>query len=60
MLVFTIANPYIVPQFAIGEWTLRNKGLDADTVSDLGHRKMGMRLLQSEERTRYLGTHHMA
>ena len=26
---------------------------------NLGHRTMGMRLLQSEERTRYLGTHHM-
>ncbi|MDZ4193631.1 MAG: CBASS cGAMP synthase [Pseudomonas sp.] len=58
-LVFTIANPHIVPQFATVEWTVRNNGLDADAFSDLGHRKMGMRLLQSEERTSYLGTHHM-
>ena len=58
-LVFAIANPHIVPQFATVEWTVRNKGLDADAFSDLGHRTMGMRLLQSEERTRYLGTHHM-
>lgn len=58
-LVFTIANPHVVPQFATVEWTVRNKGLDADAFSDLGHRTVGMRLLQSEENTRYLGTHHM-
>jgi hypothetical protein len=58
-LVFTIANPHVVPQFATVEWTVRNKGLDADAFSDLGHRKMGMRLLQTEEHTRYVGTHHM-
>lgn len=58
-LVFAIANPHIVPQFATVEWTVRNKGLEADASSDLGHRRVGMRLLQAEERTRYLGTHHM-
>jgi hypothetical protein len=58
-LVFTISNPHIVPQFATVEWTVRNNGFDADAFSDLGHRTIGMRLLQSEERTRYLGTHHM-
>jgi hypothetical protein len=58
-LVFTIANPHIVPQFATVEWTVRNKGLEADACSDLGHRRMGMRLLQADERTRYVGTHHM-
>lgn len=58
-LVFTIANPHIVPQFATIEWTVRNKGQEADVCSDLGHRRMGMRLLQAEELTRYLGTHHM-
>lgn len=58
-LVFTIANPHIVPQFATVEWTVRNKGLDADASSDLGHRRIGMRLLRAEEHTRYLGTHHM-
>ena len=58
-LVFTIVNPHIVPQFATVEWTVRNKGLEADASSDLGHRRVGMRLLQAEERTRYLGTHHM-
>lgn len=58
-LVFTIANPHVVPQFATVEWTVRNKGVEADASSDLGHRKMGMRLLQAEERTSYLGTHHM-
>lgn len=58
-LVFTIVNPHVVPQFATVEWTVRNKGPDADAFSDLGHRRMGMRLLQAEERTRYLGTHYM-
>ncbi len=58
-LVFTIANPYILPQFATIEWTVRNKGLGADSTSDLGHRQIGMQLLQAEEYTRYLGTHHM-
>ena len=58
-LVFTIANPHIIPQFATVEWTVRNNGLDADASSDLGHRRIGMRLLQAEERTQYLGTHHM-
>lgn len=58
-LVFTIANPHVVPQFATVEWTVRNKGLDADAFSDLGHRTIGIRLLQLEEHTRYLGTHHM-
>lgn len=58
-LVFTIANPHVVPAFATVEWTVRNKGLEADESSDLGHRRVGMRMLQAEERTRYLGTHHM-
>lgn len=58
-LVFTIANPHVVPAFATVEWTVRNKGLEADESSDLGHRRVGMRMLQAEERTRYLGTHYM-
>lgn len=58
-LVFTIANPQVVPMFATVEWTVRNRGLDADESSDLGHRRVGMRMLQNEERTLYLGTHHM-
>jgi len=58
-LVFTIANPHILPQFATVEWTVRNKGPEADAISDLGHRRMGMGLLKAEERTQYFGTHHM-
>ena len=58
-LVFTIANSHIVPPFATVEWTVRNMGAEADASSDLGHRRMGMRLLQAEEHTRYQGTHHM-
>lgn len=58
-MVFKIANPHIVPQFATVEWTVRNKGMEADASSDLGHRRVGLRLLHAEERTRYQGTHHM-
>lgn len=58
-LVFTIANPHVLPTFATVEWTVRNGGLDADESSDLGHRRVGMRMLQVEERTRYLGSHRM-
>lgn len=57
-LIFSIANPHILPQFATVEWTVRSKGLEADAISDLGHRRMGMGMLQAEERTHYLGTHH--
>ena len=58
-LVFSIANPHIIPTFATVEWTVRNKGQDADDDSDLGHRKVGLRMLETEERTAYTGTHHM-
>lgn len=58
-LAFTISNPHIIPQMGTVEWTVRNNGLDADTCSDLGHRKVGMSLLRVEEHTQYLGTHHM-
>ncbi|HZW14455.1 MAG TPA: CBASS cGAMP synthase [Noviherbaspirillum sp.] len=58
-LVFTIANPHVVPQFATIEWTVRNQGEDADWRSDLGHRRIGMRMLSTNEHTTYIGTHHM-
>ena len=58
-LVFSIANAHILPPFATIEWTVRNQGLEAEAISDLGHRRIGMGLLQAEERTRYQGTHHM-
>lgn len=58
-LVFSIADPHLIPQFATIEWTVRNAGDDADWYSDLGHRKIGMRMLQAEEHTSYLGTHYM-
>lgn len=58
-LEFAIANPHIIPPFATVEWTVRNKGAEADNHSDLGHRRMGLRLLEAEERTAYTGTHQM-
>ena len=58
-LHFQITNAHIIPQHATVEWTVRNKGADADDFSDLGHRNMGFRLLEAEERTAYIGGHYM-
>lgn len=58
-LTFTIVNPHVVPDFAIVEWTVRNEGQEADLRSDLGHRRVGMRLLSAEEHTAYVGRHFM-
>lgn len=58
-LVFTIVNPHVVPEFATVEWTVRNEGQEADQRSDLGHRRVGMRLLSAEEHTAYRGRHFM-
>lgn len=58
-LSFRIKNPHIVPDYATVEWTVRNAGDEADDTGDLGHRKMGMRLLSVREHTSYLGKHFM-
>ena len=58
-LSFTIINPHVVPDFATVEWTVRNEGLEADQLSDLGHRSVGMRLLSATEHTAYVGRHFM-
>lgn len=58
-LSFTIVNPHVVPEFATVEWTVRNEGQEADQRSDLGHRRVGMRLLTAEEHTAYVGRHFM-
>lgn len=58
-LIFAIVNPHVVPEFATVEWTVRNEGQEADQRSDLGHRRVGMRLLSAEEHTAYRGRHFM-
>lgn len=58
-LVFTIINPHVVPEFSTVEWTVRNEGQEADGRSDLGHRRVGMRLLTTDEHTAYVGRHFM-
>ncbi len=58
-LVFKIINPHIIPEFATVEWTVRNEGEEADTLSDLGHRAIGMRLMTTDEHTAYSGRHFM-
>lgn len=58
-LVFTIANPHVVPDYATVEWTVRNEGGEANARSDLGHRQIGMRMLSMTENTAYSGRHFM-
>lgn len=58
-LVFSIVNPHVIPEFATVEWTVRNEGQEADVRSDLGHRRMGMRMLTTDEHTAYVGRHFM-
>ncbi len=58
-LVFRIANPHVVPDFATVEWTVRNEGDEADAQSDLGHRQIGMRMITVTEHTAYAGRHFM-
>lgn len=58
-LIFKIVNPHILPDYATIEWTVRNEGSEADYFSDLGHRSVGVRLIQAEEHTAYSGRHFM-
>ena len=58
-LVFSIANPHVIPEFATVEWTVRNNGIEADEIGDLGHRRIGMRMLSADEVTKYVGLHYM-
>lgn len=58
-LVFTIVNPHVVPDYATVEWTVRNEGEEADAQSDLGHRRIGVRMMSVTETTVYSGRHFM-
>ena len=58
-LVFQIADPHTVPDYAEIEWTVRNEGEDADSRSDLGHRRSVPRMLLAREHTAYIGRHFM-
>lgn len=58
-LVFSIANPHVVPEYSQVEWTVRNEGDEADLRSDLGHRRIGMKMLTANEHTAYGGRHFM-
>ncbi len=58
-LVFTITNPHVVPDMATVEWTVRNDGQESELIGDLGHRWSGARMFSVEEKTAYVGTHHM-
>lgn len=58
-LIFKIVNPHVIPEYATVEWTVRNDGEESDYIGDLGHRRMGIRLLEANEHTAYAGLHFM-
>lgn len=58
-LVFKIVNRHVIPEYATVEWTVRNDGEESDYIGDLGHRRMGIRLLEANEHTAYAGLHFM-
>jgi hypothetical protein len=58
-MTFTIVNRHIVPDFAMVEWTVRNDGVDAVALGDLGHKRGGIGLLSVDEHTAYIGKHYM-
>lgn len=58
-LVFRIVNPHVVPDFASVEWTVRNDGDESEYLGDLGHRRIGIRMLEADEHTAYVGLHYM-
>lgn len=58
-LVFRVVNPHVVPDFASVEWTVRNDGDESTSLGDLGHRRIGIRMLEVDERTAYVGLHYM-
>ena len=58
-LVFSITNPHVVPDMATVEWTVRNEGQESALIGDLGHRWPGARMFSVEEKTAYVGLHHM-
>lgn len=58
-LIFKITNPQVIPAYATIEWTVRNDGQESDSLGDLGHRKIGIRMFQADEHTAYAGLHFM-
>lgn len=58
-LIFRIINPSIIPDFATVEWTVRNEGEEADSVGDLGHRRLGVGMFEVDEHTLYAGCQYM-
>ena len=52
-------NPHVIPEYATVEWTVRNDGEESDYIGDLGHRRMGIRMLEADEHTAYAGLHFM-
>ena len=48
-----------MPQFATIEWTVRNVGMEADAVGDLGHTRVLVMGFEAERSTSYCGKHYM-
>ena len=54
---FYITNQAQIPENAVVNWMVRNEGVDAETINDLGHRAgTGLR---ATEHSAYRGTHYM-
>ena len=54
---FLVTNASTLPQGSTIEWMVRNEGLEAETINDLGHRAgIGVR---AHETSAYNGTHYM-
>jgi hypothetical protein len=58
-LHFRIVQTQQIPAYSFIEWTVRNDGVDADDVGDLGHQQGGVDLTEVEEGTAYSGKHYM-
>lgn len=54
---FEVADPWMLPQGATVEWTVRNDSEEAEDENDLGH--VGGTGLRATERSAYVGTHYM-
>lgn len=58
-LVFKLLQTHLLPNYSSISWTVRNKGIEAGTVGDLGHSKKENSLFTVEEGTAYSGNHFM-
>ncbi|WP_354134689.1 hypothetical protein [Bradyrhizobium sp. S3.9.1] len=54
---FTLANAHAMPRGAVVTWMVRNSGIEAESLNDLGHR--GEEGPSATEHSAYRGVHYM-